>query len=90
MLGTRGIWHDGWKAVTTHPAISGWSHFEQDTGSSTTPRWTAVRGARPRRREPDKLAELIGLWYYEAGVNHAFPLDDRLADRDHPDSHGRN
>ena len=20
MLGTRGIWHDGWKAVTTHPA----------------------------------------------------------------------
>ena len=26
---------------------------------------------------PDKLAELIGLWFYEAGINHAFPLDDR-------------
>ena len=25
MLGTRGIWHDGWKAVTTHPAIRGWA-----------------------------------------------------------------
>ena len=24
MLGSRGIWHDGWKAVTTHPTISGW------------------------------------------------------------------
>ena len=30
MLGSRGIWHDGWKAVTTHPTISGWSHFNDD------------------------------------------------------------
>jgi hypothetical protein len=28
-------------------------------------------------QRPDKLAELIGLWFYEAGANHAFPLDDR-------------
>ena len=41
MLGTRGIWHDGWKAVTTHPAISGWGHFTRTPGSSTTPRSTA-------------------------------------------------
>ena len=25
------IWHDGWKAVTTHPTLSGWSHFNDDT-----------------------------------------------------------
>ena len=31
MLGSRGIWHDGWKAITTHPTISGWSHFNDDT-----------------------------------------------------------
>src|SRR5438270_918434 len=31
MLGTRGIWHDGWKAVTSHPAISGWGHYAEDT-----------------------------------------------------------
>ncbi len=30
MLGSRGIWHDGWKAVTTHPTISGWSRFNDD------------------------------------------------------------
>ena len=24
------IWHDGWKAVTTHPTISGWGHFNDD------------------------------------------------------------
>ena len=31
MLGSRGIWHDGWKAVTTHPTLSGWSNFNDDT-----------------------------------------------------------
>ncbi len=31
MLGSRAIWHDGWKAVTTHPTLSGWGHFESDT-----------------------------------------------------------
>ena len=30
MLGSRAIWHEGWKAVTNHPAISGWGHFEDD------------------------------------------------------------
>lgn len=25
MLGTRAIWQDGWKAVTTRPALSGWA-----------------------------------------------------------------
>ncbi len=30
MLGSRGIWHDGWKAITTHPTIAGWSHFNED------------------------------------------------------------
>jgi len=30
MLGSRAIWHDGWKAVTNHPTIAGWSHFNDD------------------------------------------------------------
>ena len=46
MLGSRGIWHDGWKAVTTHPTISGWGHFTEDewqrrgtaNGKEITPR----------------------------------------------------
>ena len=79
MLGTRGIWHDGWKAVTTHPAISGWGHFPQDT-------WELYHTDVDRSelhdlaaKESDRLAELIGLWFYEAGVNQAYPLDDRSA-----------
>jgi arylsulfatase len=79
MLGTRAVWHDGWKAVTTHPALSGWDHYEQDT-------WELYDTATDRAElcdlaaeNPEKLTELIGLWFYEAGVNHAFPLDDRSA-----------
>src|SRR5262249_52513573 len=31
MLGTRGIWHQGWKADAMHPAAPGnWSHFTSD------------------------------------------------------------
>ena len=30
MLGTRGIWHEGWKAVAEHGPTSGIGHFDQD------------------------------------------------------------
>lgn len=79
MLGTRGIWHQGWKAVTTHPAISGWGNYSQDT-------WELYHTDEDRselndlaEQQPQRLTELIGLWFYEAGVNHALPLDDRSA-----------
>ena len=77
MLGSRGIWHDGWKAVTTHPTVSGWSHFNDDT-------WELYHTDTDRSEihdlaaeHPDKLRELINLWFAEAGANGAFPLDDR-------------
>jgi arylsulfatase A-like enzyme len=79
MLGTRGIWHDGWKAVTTHPALGGWGDYARDT-------WELYHVETDRSEvhdlaaeQPDRLAQLIGLWFYEAGANHAFPLDDRSA-----------
>ncbi|TQF67090.1 arylsulfatase [Rhodococcus spelaei] len=77
MLGTRGIWHDGWKAVTTHPAISGWSHFPDDTWElyHTDTDRTELRDLATA--EPGRLAELVGLWFHEAGANQAYPLDDR-------------
>jgi arylsulfatase A-like enzyme len=79
MLGSRAIWHDGWKAVTTHPTLSGWSHFAADT-------WELYHTEVDRSelhdlaaQEPERLQELISLWYAEAGANGAFPLDDRSA-----------
>ncbi len=77
MLGSRAIWHDGWKAVTTHPTISGWSHFNDDT-------WELYHTDTDRSElydlaseHPDKVRELVNLWFAEAGANGAFPLDDR-------------
>jgi arylsulfatase A-like enzyme len=79
MLGSRGIWHDGWKAVTTHPTLSGWSNFNDDT-------WELYHTDTDRSElhdlaaeHPDKLRELVNLWFAEAGDNGAFPLDDRSA-----------
>jgi arylsulfatase len=77
MLGSRGIWHEGWKAVTTHPTNAGWSNFNDDE-------WELYHVDVDRselhdlaKQSPDKLRELQSLWFAEAGRNGAFPLDDR-------------
>jgi arylsulfatase A-like enzyme len=79
MLGSRGIWHDGWKAITTHPTISGWSNFNDDV-------WELYHTDVDRSElhdlaseQPERLRELVNLWFAEAGRNGAFPLDDRSA-----------
>ena len=79
MLGSRAIWHDGWKAITTHPTIAGWGHFNDDT-------WELYHVETDRSElhdlaaeQPDKLREMVNLWYAEAGANDGFPLDDRSA-----------
>jgi arylsulfatase A-like enzyme len=77
MLGSRAIWHQGWKAVTTHPALSGWSHFNDDTWELYH---TDVDRSEPHdlaAEHPGKLREMVNLWFAEAGANQAFPLDDR-------------
>ena len=35
---------------------------------------------------PEKVRELVALWFAEAGANGAFPLDDRSRAGDHPDT----
>ncbi len=79
MLGSRSIWHQGWTAVTNHPTISGWGNFDKDT-------WELYHTDVDRsevhdlgEQEPDRLREMVNLWYAEAGANGAFPLDDRGA-----------
>lgn len=65
MLGTRGIWHDGWKAVTTHPAISGWSHFSEDAWELYYTETDRSELHDRAAEEPGRLAELVGLWFHE-------------------------
>jgi arylsulfatase len=79
MLGMRGIYHDGWKAVTNRgPAPIGLG-FKEDG-------WELYHVERDRAeihnladQYPEKLEEMIGLWWHEAGLNKVLPLDDRTA-----------
>jgi len=79
MLGMRGIYHDGWKAVTDRgPAPIGLGFAEDG--------WELYHVANDRaenhnlaEEHPRKLEELIGLWWHEAGLNKVLPLDDRTA-----------
>ena len=75
MLGHRGVYKDGWKAVTHHEAGK---PFDEDAGSSTTSPRTSRR-RRPGRREPARLKELVDLWWAEAERHGVLPLDDRPA-----------
>jgi arylsulfatase len=79
MLGSRAIWHEGWKAVSTHPTIAGWSHFNDDTWELYNVEEDRAELHDLAAEHPEKLRELINLWFSEAGANGAFPLDDRSA-----------
>ncbi len=79
MLGTRGVWYDGWHAATVHPAVSGWSHFAAD-------RWELFHLDEDRtqvhdlaEKHPEKLEQLKQLWFMLAGRYQGLPLDDRTA-----------
>ena len=53
MLGTRGIWHKGWKAVTEHgPVPIGLGQLRRGPLAAVPHRRGPLRGARPRRAAP--------------------------------------
>jgi arylsulfatase len=79
MLGSRGIWHEGWKAVTNHPTLSGWSNFNDDEWELYNTEIDRAELHNLADKHPEKVRELVNLWYAEAGANGAFPLDDRSA-----------
>ena len=77
LLGTRSIWVDGWKATTVHPAVGGWSDFAND-------KWELYHVDEDRSemndlsdKHPEKLRDLISMWFYEAGQYDGLPIDDR-------------
>ena len=79
MLGSRGLWHEGWKAVTTHPTIAGWGKFNDDEWELYHTDIDRSETHNLAAEQPDKLRELVNIWFAEAGANGAFPLDDRSA-----------
>ena len=79
MLGSRSIWHEGWKAVTTHPPLSGWGHYNDDDWELYHTDVDRNENHNLAAEQPDKVRELVNIWFSEAGANQAFPLDDRSA-----------
>lgn len=77
MMGHRGIWHNGWKAVTLHAPGSGyedevWSLFDTENDFSEVNDVSA--------EHPERLQDLIDLWWIEAERYNVLPLDDRNAE----------
>jgi arylsulfatase len=77
MLGTRGIWENGWKASAIHAALSGKGHFDQDQWELYHVDADRSESTNLAKQHPDKLQALIKAWFEEADKNFVLPLDDR-------------
>jgi arylsulfatase A-like enzyme len=78
MFGHRGLWHQGWKAVAYHPPGTPfendkWELFHLDHDFSEVHDLAAS--------EPQRLTEMIKLWWSEAEKHNVLPLDDRFGPR---------
>jgi arylsulfatase A-like enzyme len=91
MFCNRGIYHQGWTAVTRHsiPWVSTeMPAFDDDIWELYGPDdWTQAHDLA--KEQPEKLAELQRLFLIEAGKYNVLPLDDRRFERFNPDLAGR-
>jgi arylsulfatase len=93
MFAHRAIWAEGWKAVAMHwsQAIGqrlGPVEHELHDGDHDADRWELYRIDEDpsemhdlAEQEPEKLRELVELWWQEAERYQVLPLDDTLLER---------
>jgi arylsulfatase len=93
MFCNRGIYHEGWTAVTRHstpwalgavlPPLEDdvWELYDTNTD------WTQAHDLAAEM--PDRLAELQQVWLAEARRFNVLPLDDRRVERFSPELAGR-
>jgi arylsulfatase len=79
MLGTRGIWQDGWKAASLHAPLTGKGHFDQDAWQLYHVDVDRSESKDLASENPEKLGALVKAWFDEANKNMVLPLDDRTA-----------
>jgi arylsulfatase A-like enzyme len=94
MVGNRGIYHDGWTAVTRHGTpwlmVDGGDRpFEDDVWELYDTRTDWSQAHDLAAEQPDRLRELRELFVIEAGRHQVFPLDDRVTERENPAVAGR-
>jgi N-sulphoglucosamine sulphohydrolase, C-terminal len=88
----RGIYHEGWTAVTRHSTpwvMVPLPCFDDDVWElyDTNTDWSQAHDIAAEH--PEKLAELQQLWLDEARKHGVLPLDDRRIERFNPDLAGR-
>jgi arylsulfatase A-like enzyme len=79
MLGTRGIWEDGWFAAAVHAPLTGKGHFDKDSWQLYHLDVDRSESKDLAKEYPDKLQGMIKAWFEEAKKNLVLPLDDRTA-----------
>jgi arylsulfatase len=91
MFCNRGIYHQGWTAVTRHSTpwiMSEVPPLDADIWELYAPEdWTQAHDLA--QEKPEKLSELQTLFLIEAAKYNVLPLDDRRAERFNPDLAGR-
>ena len=90
MFGNRGIYHNGWTAVTKHrtPWLADQPALDDDVWELYGPDdWSQAHNVAGEN--PQKLAELQRLWLIEAVKYNVVPLDDRSFERFDADIAGR-
>jgi arylsulfatase A-like enzyme len=93
MFCNRGIYHQGWTAVTRHSTpwvmAAQLPPFDDDVWElyDTNTDWSQAHDLAAEM--PDKLADLQALWLEEARKYNVLPLDDRRVERFNSDLAGR-
>jgi hypothetical protein len=87
MLGSRAIYHDGWKAVAYHPVGPIYNDGLRSNAPWDDDVWELYHVSEDQSEShdlanefPAKVAELVALWWDEARRNDVLPLDNRVLD----------
>jgi arylsulfatase len=90
MLGSRAIYHDGWKATTDHigkqltveqEALVGSHDFADDHWALFDLRNDFSEATDVADEHPDRVARMEALWWAEAGRNQVLPMEDSFLGR---------
>jgi arylsulfatase len=92
MMGSRSIYHDGWKATTDHILTGvldeeelaiGSRNFEEDQWALFNLADDFSEAVDRAADAPERLRQLTELWSGEAERNHVLPVSDGLTERMH-------
>jgi arylsulfatase len=79
MLGTRGLWQDGWRVSAMHAPLSNAGKFDKDQWALYHVDADRAEADDVATKYPKKVKELVKVWFDEAKKNFVLPLDDRSA-----------